>query len=84
MEFEPSDELRVMRCGHAEHAECLDQWLAVNKSCPLCHKEIVPSPPCAPAPSSEPTEVFEEQMVADEKMDVESTFESPPPRAVAA
>jgi len=44
MEFEADDELRVLRCGHAEHAECIDQWLAVNKSCPLCQTEIIPSP----------------------------------------
>ena len=55
MEFEPDDELRVLRCGHAEHCECIDQWLAVNKSCPICMKEISASPdksccpPCPPA-----------------------------------
>jgi len=47
MEFEADDELRVLRCGHAEHAECIDQWLAVNKSCPLCQTEIISSPPGA-------------------------------------
>ena len=73
----------MLRCCHAEHAECVDQWLAVNKSCPLCHKEIVPSPPGACVPTSEASEV---QLVAatDEKMDVESTMETPPPRAPVA
>ena len=40
MEFEEDDELRVLPCGHAEHKECLEQWLAVNKSCPLCSHEV--------------------------------------------
>ena len=53
MEFEAEDELRVLRCGHAEHCECIDQWLHVNKSCPICLKEINATPdkkaaPCAP------------------------------------
>ena len=52
-EFEPEDELRVLPCGHADHAECIDQWLAVNKSCPLCNKDIITTPPpvCPPVPA---------------------------------
>ena len=44
MEFEPEDVVRVLRCCHVEHAECVDQWLAVNKSCPICCKDIIASP----------------------------------------
>ena len=40
MEFEGGDELRCLPCGHAEHAECLDQWLAINRSCPLCQADV--------------------------------------------
>ncbi|KAJ1633740.1 hypothetical protein T492DRAFT_978431 [Pavlovales sp. CCMP2436] len=43
MPFEPDDELRVMRCRHAEHKECLDQWLLRSKQCPLCQQEVVVS-----------------------------------------
>ena len=51
MEFEPGDVLRVLRCNHAEHAECIDQWLNINKSCPLCQVEIASPTPavCPPA-----------------------------------
>ena len=42
MEFDEDEEmLRVLKCGHAEHAECLDQWLAINKCCPLCQCEVI-------------------------------------------
>ena len=41
MEFEPDDTLRVLSCGHAEHVECIDQWLRVNKACCICQKDIV-------------------------------------------
>lgn len=40
MEWESGDVLRCLPCGHAEHAECLDQWLGINKSCPLCGVEV--------------------------------------------
>ena len=53
MEFEASDTLRVLHCCHAEHAECVDQWLLVNKSCPLCQKDINATPLAASdAPST--------------------------------
>jgi hypothetical protein len=63
MEFEPDDELRILRCCHAEHAACVDQWLAVKKSCPTCMVDIVPSPsasnalcqPVAPSPQPPPS-----------------------------
>lgn len=40
MPFEPDDELRVLRCRHAEHKDCLDEWLKRSKQCPLCQCEI--------------------------------------------
>ena len=68
MEWEEDDELRLLPCKHAEHAECLDQWLAVNKKCPVCAKEVlmpaapagtcapccVSTPPAAPIPTEPP------------------------------
>ena len=40
MEFEDDDVLRCLPCKHAEHAECLDQWLQINRCCPLCQSEV--------------------------------------------
>ncbi|KAG8467665.1 hypothetical protein KFE25_006717 [Diacronema lutheri] len=41
MPYEPDDELRILRCRHAEHKDCLDEWLKRSKACPLCAKEVV-------------------------------------------
>lgn len=41
-EYEKDDVLRILPCMHAEHAECLDQWLLRNRSCPLCFKDVAP------------------------------------------
>lgn len=53
MEWEAGDTLRVMHCWHAEHADCLDQWLGVKKCCPICAAEVTPEPlsKCAAAAS---------------------------------
>lgn len=44
MPFEADDELRVLRCRHAEHKACLDEWLKLSKQCPLCQQEVVNVP----------------------------------------
>eukprot|EP00931_Biecheleriopsis_adriatica_P124320 TRINITY_DN99452_c0_g1_i1.p1 TRINITY_DN99452_c0_g1~~TRINITY_DN99452_c0_g1_i1.p1 ORF type:complete len:313 (+),score=52.53 TRINITY_DN99452_c0_g1_i1:63-1001(+) len=45
-DFGPSKEIRKTPCGHSFHAECLGNWLNVNRKCPLCRKDVTePSEP---------------------------------------
>ena len=39
-EYDDDDIVRILPCRHAEHAECLDQWLLRNRSCPLCQRDV--------------------------------------------
>ena len=40
-EFSPKELHRVLVCGHAFHAHCVDQWLLSRSStCPLCRLDI--------------------------------------------
>jgi hypothetical protein len=39
-EFEWSDTLRRLPCGHCFHRSCIDKWLKRNKVCPLCLQDI--------------------------------------------
>ncbi|KAJ3412603.1 hypothetical protein HDV05_000471 [Chytridiales sp. JEL 0842] len=37
MPYDDGDELRIMRCKHGFHKDCIDQWLTGHvNSCPLC------------------------------------------------
>ena len=38
--YEVSQPLRVLPCGHHFHKECVDEWLLVNSTCPTCRKSI--------------------------------------------
>jgi E3 ubiquitin-protein ligase RHA2 len=39
--IEEGDEIRVLRCNHMYHTECLDKWIGFNNNtCPLCRESL--------------------------------------------
>ncbi|XP_047062665.1 E3 ubiquitin-protein ligase RING1-like [Lolium rigidum] len=40
---------KEMPCGHRFHGECLDRWLGVHGSCPVCRSELPKPDPAAAA-----------------------------------
>ena len=39
-EVEPGEELTVLMCAHAFHADCLRPWLKIHASCPVCRHKV--------------------------------------------
>lgn len=46
-DFENKQLLRVLPCGHEFHAKCVDKWLKMNQTCPICRASALD---CAAGP----------------------------------
>eukprot|EP00741_Cyanophora_paradoxa_P003635 tig00000093_g3532.t1 len=45
--YEPGAELRQLPCRHFFHRGCIDRWLAIKRTCPLCLHDITETHPAA-------------------------------------
>lgn len=40
--YEEGTEIRILSCNHHYHSECIDQWICLTPSCPLCKRPVFP------------------------------------------
>ncbi|CAA6663206.1 unnamed protein product [Spirodela intermedia] len=40
LDYEDGDSLVVLSCRHMYHPDCINNWLQINKTCPVCNAEV--------------------------------------------
>ncbi|XP_057486006.1 E3 ubiquitin ligase BIG BROTHER-related-like [Actinidia eriantha] len=40
LDYEDGDTLTLLSCKHSYHPECINNWLRINKVCPVCSTEV--------------------------------------------
>ncbi|CBI29028.3 hypothetical protein VitviT2T_016034 [Vitis vinifera] len=40
LDYEDGETLTVLSCKHSYHSECINNWLQINKVCPICSTEV--------------------------------------------
>ncbi|CAH2053266.1 unnamed protein product [Thlaspi arvense] len=40
LDYEEDDDLILLPCKHSYHSECINNWLKINKICPVCSAEV--------------------------------------------
>ncbi|KAL0857220.1 hypothetical protein Bca101_062374 [Brassica carinata] len=40
LDYEDDDDLILLPCRHSYHSECINNWLKINKICPVCSAEV--------------------------------------------
>ena len=79
-EYTRGDVLRILPCGHAYHAQCVDRWLlsaqSQSSSCPTCRR-VIPAENSANTEGTRPSTLGESEAMSSPE-DTLSPVPSPP------
>ncbi len=38
--FNDNETLKLLNCNHKFHKNCIDEWIKINKNCPICRENL--------------------------------------------
>ncbi|XP_037971817.2 E3 ubiquitin-protein ligase RNF115 isoform X2 [Plutella xylostella] len=54
--FQQGEKISKLDCEHIFHTSCIEPWLQLHATCPICRRSLLPEEPPAPAPAPAPAE----------------------------
>ncbi|KAJ2451953.1 hypothetical protein EV183_003258 [Coemansia sp. RSA 2336] len=76
-DYEEGDVLRLLACQHHMHQACVDEWLHINQTCPLCKRSIADSEPVSRHPDSSPVHGALAASAAQSCIDIPNSLQQP-------
>ncbi|KAJ2650818.1 hypothetical protein IWW40_002080 [Coemansia sp. RSA 1250] len=76
-DYEEGDVLRLLACQHHMHQACVDEWLHINQTCPLCKQSIANSKPASKHSDSSSVHGATAASAAQSCIDIPNSLQQP-------
>ncbi|KAJ2845964.1 hypothetical protein IWW36_004568 [Coemansia brasiliensis] len=76
-DYEDGDVLRLLACQHHMHQACVDEWLHISRTCPLCKQSIINREPISKNSDPNPVHRASVADAAQSCIDIPNSLQQP-------